>query len=92
MDLNLHYRDFIVDDREFLFNYAPGSVPSFHDEDGNTYRAVSAFQHPDPDLTRDPLSSNRRLQETADLSMFGTLVVAGPTPDHIRVLIPDSGR
>ena len=22
--------------------------------------------------------------------MFGTLVVAGPTPDHIKVLIPDT--
>ena len=40
MDLNLHYRDFIVDDWEFLFNYTPGSVPSFHDEDGNTYCAA----------------------------------------------------
>ena len=39
-----------------------------------------AFQHPDPDLTHDPLSTNRRLHETADLAMFGTLVVAGPTP------------
>ena len=38
----------------------------------------------------DPLSTNHRLHETADLAMFGTLVVAGPTPDHIRVLIPDT--
>ena len=28
--------------------------------------------------------------DTADLEMFGTLVVAGPTPDQILVLIPDS--
>ena len=88
MNLNLHYRDFIVDDSEFLFNYSAGTVPSFHDEDGNTYCAVPDFQHPDPDLARDPLSTNRRLHETADLAMFGTLVVAGPTPDHIKVLIP----
>ena len=90
IDLNLLYRDFIVDDREFMFNYSPGSVPSFYDEDGNTYCAVPAFQHPDPDLARDPLSTNRRLHETADLAMFGTFVVAGPTPDHIRVLIPET--
>ena len=90
MDLDLHYRDFVVDDREFLFNYTPGSVPSFHDEDGNTYCAVPVFQHPDPDLARDPLSTNRRMLETVDLAMFGTLVVAGPTPDHINVLIPDT--
>ena len=51
---------------------------------------VPAFQHPAPDLVCDPLSTNRRLPETADLAMFGTLVVAGSTPDHIRVLIPDT--
>ena len=90
MDLNLLYRDFIMDDREFLFDYTLGSVPSFHVEDDNTYCAVPAFQHPDPDLVRDPLSANRRLHETAHLAMFGTLVVAGPTPDHIKVLIPDT--
>ena len=28
--------------------------------------------------------------ETVDLAIFGTLVVAGPTPDHINVLIPDT--
>ena len=43
-----------------------------------------------PDLARDPLSTNRRLHETADLEMFGTMIVAGPTPDQIFVLIPDS--
>ena len=63
MDLDLHYRDFVVDDREFVFNFMPGSVPSFHDKDGNTYCAVPAFQHPDPDLAQDPLSTNRRMPE-----------------------------
>ena len=79
-----------MNDREFLFNYTPGSVPSFHDKDGNTYCAVAAFQHPDPDLAWDPLSTNRWMLDMVDLSMFGTLVVAGQTPDHINVLIPDT--
>ena len=48
------------------------------------------FTHPDPDLARDPLYTNRRLHETADLHMFGTLVVAGSTLDHTKVLIPDT--
>ena len=65
-------------------------MPSFHNKDGNTYCAIPAFQHPDPDLVRDPLLTNRRMPETVDLAMFGTLVVAGPTPDHINVLIPDT--
>ena len=73
-----------------MFSSAPGTVPSFHDMDGNTYCAVPVYQHPDPDLARDPQSTNRRLPETVDLAMLGTLVVAGPTPDHIRVLILDT--
>ena len=48
------------------------------------------FRSEDPDLARDPLSTNRLLPETADLEMFGTMVVAGPMPDQIYVLIPDS--
>ena len=90
MDLNLLYRDFLVADWEFMFHSTPGTVPSFHDVDGNMYCAVTAYQHPDPDLACDLLSMNRRLPETADLAMFGTMVVAGSTPDHIKVLIPDT--
>ena len=90
MDLNLCYHNFVVDDRELMFNSLLGTVPSFHDEEGNLYCAVAAFQHPDADLARDPLSTNRRLTDTTQLAMFGTLVVAGSTPDHIRVLIPDT--
>ena len=47
------------------------------------YCAVPAFQHSNADLARDPLSTNRRLINTDDLPIFGTLVVAGSTPDHI---------
>ena len=90
MDLNLLYRDFIAADKEFMFHSAPGTVPSFHDVDGNMHCAVTAYQHPDPDLARDPLYTNCRLPETADLAMFGTIIVAGLTPDHITVLIPDT--
>ena len=90
MDLDLHYRDFVVDDQGFIFDYAPGSVPLFHDRDGSTYCAVAAFQHPYPDLALDPLSTNRRMLNVMDKAMFGTLVVAGQTPDHVTVLIPDT--
>ena len=52
--------------------------------------AVPVFQHPDPNLACDPLSTNHRLPETADLAKFGTMVVAGSSTDHIKVLIPDT--
>ena len=90
MDLNFLYSDFIVDDRELLFHSVPGTVPSFHDDEGNMYCAVPAFQHSDADLARDPLSTNRRLINTNDLPMFGILVVAGSTPYHMKVLIPET--
>ena len=64
--------------------------PTFHNDRGFTNCAIPVFRSDDPDLARDPLSTNRRLHETADLEMFGTMVVAGPTPDQIYVLIPDS--
>ena len=90
MDLNFLYSDFVMDDQEVLFHSAPGTVLSFHNNEGNMYCAVPAFQHLDADLAQDPLSTNRRLINTADLPIFGTLVVAGGTADHIKVLIPDT--
>ena len=90
MDLNFLYSDFVMDDKEVLFHSAPGTVSSFHDDEGNMYCAVPAFRHSDADLARDPLSTNRRLVNTEELELFGTMVVAGATADHIKVLIPDT--
>ena len=90
MDLNLFHRNFVVDDRELMFHSVMGTVPSFHDEEGNLYSAITAFQHPDADLARDPLSTNHWLINTAEMATFGTLVVADSSTDHIRVLIPDT--
>ena len=44
----------------------------------------------DPDIERDPLSTNRRLFNSEGIKLFGTMVVAGPTPDVIYMLIRDS--
>ena len=90
MDLRLLYSDFVMNDQGVVFHSTSDSPPSLRDDLDNTYCAVAAFQHADPDLARDPLSTNRRLHDTSDLEMLGTLVVAGPTPDQIFVLIPVS--
>ena len=63
---------------------------SNQDDRGFTHCAITVFQNGDPDIARDPLSTNRRLADSPGLQMFGTMVVAGPTPDVIYVLIPDS--
>ena len=90
MDLRLLYTDFLMDDKEVLLQPTTDTEPTFRDDWGYTYCALAVFRSDDPDLTRDPLSTNRRLQEMEDLEMFGTIIVAGPTPDQIFVLIPDS--
>ena len=69
MDLRLLYSDFVMDDRGVVFHSTSDSSSSFHDDLDNTYCAVAAFQHGDPDLARDPLSTNRRLHDTSDLEM-----------------------
>ena len=84
------YSDFVMDDREVLFHLIAGHVSSFHDDEGNVYCAVPVFGHSDADLARDPLSTNRRLISSEELRVFGTMVVAGATSDHIKVLIPDT--
>ena len=73
MDLTSLYSDFVMDDKEVLFHSAPGYVSSFHDNEGNVYCAVPAFQHSDADLARDPLSTNRRLVDSEELELFGTI-------------------
>ena len=90
MDPRLLYTDFLMDDREVLLQPTTDTDPTFQDDRGYTFCAIAVFRSDDPDLARDPLSTNRHLQETADLEMFGTMIVASPTPNQIYVLIPDS--
>ena len=90
MDLRLLYGDFVMDNRELMFHTTPDVTHMFKDDRGFIYCAITAFQSGDPDLARDPLSTNQRLTDSIEFEMFGTMVVAGPSPDVIYVLIPDS--
>ena len=83
MDPRLIYTDFLMNDSEVLLQPTTDAEPTFKDDRDYTYCALAVFRSDDPDLARDPLSSNRRLQESADLEMFGTMIVAGPTPDQV---------
>ena len=90
MDPILLYTDFLMDSEEVLLQPTTDVEPTFKDDRGYTYCALAVFRSDDPDLARDPLSTNRCLQEMADFEMFGTMIVAGPMPEQIFVLIPDS--
>ena len=90
MDPRLLHTDLLMDGEEVLLQPTTDAEPTFKNDRGYTYCALAVFRSDDPDLAWDPLSTNRRLQEMADLEMFGTMIVAGPTPEQIFVLIPDS--
>ena len=65
------------------------STPAFAEATDDHQVALSPFGHSDRDFAFDPLSTNRRLPGHADLPVLGTVVLAGPTPDTIHVMIPD---
>ena len=90
MDLGLLYNDFVMDNRELILHTAPDASSVFRDYMGATHCAITAFQNGDTDIERDPLSTNRRLFDSEGIELFGTMVVARPTPDVIYVLIQDS--
>ena len=57
---------------------------------GDTERlhvTFASFQHADRDIALDLLSTNRRLE--TDLTVPGTVIVAGATPDSIQIIITD---
>ena len=56
---------------------------------GNPHIALSPFNHADRDFAFDPLSTNRIFPDQADLPVLRTIVVAGPIPDSVHVMIPD---
>ena len=59
MDLGLLNSDFVMDNRELILHTAPGASSIFRDDMGSTHYAITAFQNGDPDIARDPLSTNR---------------------------------
>ena len=65
------------------------STPAFAEAIDDHQVALSSFGHLDRDFAFDPLSTNRRLPGHADMPVLGTVVLAGPTPDTIHVMIPD---
>ena len=91
MDLGLLYSDFVMDNRNLTLHTTADGSGVFRDTDGQTYCTIRPFRDTDPDIERDPLSTNRRLFDSGGIDLFGsTMVVAGPTTDIIYVLIPDS--
>ena len=66
MDPRLLYTDFLMDGEEVLLQPTTDTQTTFKDDRGYTYCALAVFQSDDSDLAR-------RLQDTADFEMFGTM-------------------
>ena len=63
MDLGLLYSNFVMDKKkkDLTLLSSPDGTTVFRDPDGQTYCTIRPYNHADPDLARDPFSSNRRL-------------------------------
>ena len=90
MDLGLLHSDFAMDNRPLTLHTTADGSGVFRDVAGLTHCTIIPFHDADPDIERDPLSTNRRLYDSGGIDLFGSMVVAGPTTDVIYVLVPDS--
>ena len=77
MDLGLLYSNFAMDNKDLTLHTSPDGSGVFRDTDGQTYCTIRPFNHADPDLARDPFSTNRRFFDSGEIELFGTMVVAG---------------
>ena len=90
MDLGLLYSNFVMDNKDLTLHTTTDGLGVFRDVDGQTHCTIRPFKDGDPDIARDPFSTNRRLFDSGGIKLFGSMVVAGPTTDVIYVLVPDN--
>ena len=79
-----------MDNRDLTLHTTADGSGVFRDDAGLTHCTIRPFWNVDPDIERDPLSTNRRLFDSGGIKLFGSMVVAGPTTDVIYVLVLDS--
>ena len=68
-------------------DYNSNETPTFASDSERLHVAFASLQHADRDIALDLLSTNRRLQ--TDIPVLGTVIVTGPTPDSVQIIIPD---
>ena len=90
MDLGLLYSNFVMDNKDLTLHTTTDGSGVFRDGDGQTHCTIRPFRDGDPDISRDPFSTSRRLFDSGGIELFRSMVVAGPTTDVIYVLIPDN--
>ena len=88
MDPRLLYTDFLMDDRELLLQPTTDTEPTFRDDRGYTYCAIAVFRSDDPNLARDPLSTNHSagLDPAFDIPVvesLSPLIISSATPPPV---------
>ena len=58
MDLGLLYGDFVMDNRNLTLHTTADGLGVFRDDAGLTHCTIRPFRDGDPDIERDPLSTN----------------------------------
>ena len=86
MDLGLLYGNFVMDNKNLTLHTTADGSGVFRDTDAHTHCTIRPFKDADPDIERDPLSTNRRLFDSGGIDLFGSMVVAGPMTDIIYVI------
>ena len=79
-----------MDNRELTLHTTADGSGVFCDDAGLTHCTIRPFRDDDPDIERDPLSTNRRLFYSGGVKILGSMVVIGPTTDIIYMLVSDS--
>ena len=75
MDLGLLYSNFVMDNKDLTLHTTVDGLGVFRDTDGQTHCTIRPYRDVDPDISRDPLSTNRRLFDSGEIELFGSMVV-----------------
>ena len=87
MDLGLLYSNFVMDNKDMTLHTTVDGSGIFRDADGQMHCTIRPFRDVDPDIARDPLSTNRRLFDSGEIFR----VHGGGRTDDRRDLHPGSG-
>ena len=91
MDLGLLYSNFAMDNKDLTLHTSPDGSGVFRDTDGQTHCTIRPYNHGDPDMARDPFSTNRRLFDSGGIELFGSMASERGRDAHFMSVCDGSG-
>ena len=77
MDLGLLHSNFVIDNKDLTLHTTVDGSGVFRDTDGQTHCTIRPFRDVDPDIARDPLSTNRRLFDSGEIKLLDIRINSG---------------